>query len=164
MSTAASNDPAVVVATKLLSELCEALRKRADFLYRQTHRLTRVQADTWTGTFFHRVSVGDKTLCTKLLRDRLRGRFVRQCQEEIQLMRLKRVKPLFAQLSDEFRVKVLAPLGAPPPHREIDAQGCKRKGCKDQRQQPVHFDVPRAPPPSRGPLHSSRSGVEGVDR
>src|SRR5262245_43918171 len=160
MSTAASNDPAVVVAAKLLSERCEAPRKRTDFFHRQTHRLASMDADTWALPLLHGVGVGGEALGGELLRDSLGARLIRQCQEEIQLMRLKRIEPPLAQLPDEFGVKVLAPLGASPAHGEVDAQGCEREGCKDQCHQPLQFEVPRTPRPRT--LHSSTGGVEGA--
>src|SRR6185295_7400067 len=150
MSIAASNDPAVVMASELLSECREAFRKRTDLVDRQTHRLARMQAHARTCAFLHRMRVDGETLRTKLLRNALRSRLVRQRQEKIQLVRLKWIDALFSQLSNQLRIEILAPFCAAPAHREIDAQGRQGQGSQDQGQQPLHRNLP---------FHARESGL-----
>ena len=151
MSTAASNDPAVVMTTELLSESCEAVRERADLLERTSAstlracRLTPGPAPSFIGW----VSVTKPSEASCCDTD-LRGGFVGQRKEEIQLMRLKRVEALLTQLPNELGIEVFTLFGAPPaPNRQIDAQGRRAPPRRGSTSATTSPPSPHLPAPGR---------------
>src|SRR5918994_1734321 len=128
--------PPVISPRIRVRELCKSAAQHPHLRHRQPHRLARMQAVRKVGVLEHPFYVYCISLAFEMRIDDTCGVLIRQCEKEIHLMRLERIRSLLAQAIDGSRVPVI-PLGvAQLAHLDEDTRDDSCAGTDYEDQQP----------------------------